>query len=483
MAVLENLEPQRVFYYFEEMTKIPHGTFDTKRVSDWCVGIANELGLECLQDDANNVIIKKPATEGYEDAEPVIIQGHLDMVCEKTQDSTHDFSKDPLDIYVEDGFIKARNTTLGADDGIAVAYAFAILESKDIPHPALEVVFTTDEETGMVGANAIDLSVLKGRMLINLDSDVEGTILAGCEGGYEHIIELPVEREEKEGTIVSININGLQGGHSGLDIHEQRGNANKLNGRLLMLLHQEGVDYQIASLKGGILPNVITPFATTEIVVCPCCVDKAVEIIKQYEADLKVEFGADEPNLVFTVETKEGQKVQALTKESTQKVVFFVTTTPDGVQCYSRDIKGLVETSLNLGIVDLRDEDVFMNFRCRSGVLSKKANLKLQLNAWAEYFGAKANIINEYPAWVYKVDSKLRPIVVDTYKHLFDKEPIVTTVHAGLECGLFADKLPGLDSVSFGPAAYEVHSVKERVDIASVERMWHFLKTILRNCK
>lgn len=432
------------------LTKIPHGTYNTKQISDYCVEFAKGLGLEYIQDEANNVIIKKPGTAGYENAEPVIIQGHLDMVCEKTQDSDHDFTKDPLDVYVEDGFVHARNTTLGGDDGIAIAYAMALLESDDIPHPPIEAVFTSDEEEGMGGANAIDMSVLKGRMLINLDSDVEGTLLAGCEGGYESPVIVPVEREEKEGTVITVNLNGLKGGHSGIEINEQHGNANKLIGRMLMALRYEGVNISLVEMNGGSKPNVITPFATAKFVVCPCCADKAKEVIAAYEADLRVEFGQDEPDFVFTVTAEEGQTVSAMTEESTKKAIFFVTATPDGVQCFSRDIKGLVETSLNLGIVTTGDDFIKGNFRVRSAVLSKKTAMKQTLAMWAEYLGGTIKVADEYPAWVYKTDSKLRPIMVDTYKEMFGKDPIVTTIHAGLECGLFSGKLEGLDCVSFG---------------------------------
>lgn len=480
---LENLEPKEVFHYFEELTKIPHGTYNTKEISDYCVNFAKELGLEYLQDETNNVIIKKGGTKGYENAEPIIIQGHLDMVCEKIQGSTHDFTKDPLDVYEEDGFVQARGTTLGGDDGIAIAYAMAILASKDLEHPPIEAVFTVDEEEGMGGANAIDLSVLKGRMLLNLDSEVEGTIVAGCEGGYENVIKLPVKREEREGTVLTIHINGLKGGHSGLEIHEQHGNANKLMGRLLMTLAAEGVDFALTEINGGSKPNVITPFGESKIILCPSLVQKAKNVIQSYANVLKSEFAQDEINLTLTVSEETGQKVNALSKESTKKVIFLVTATPDGVQCFSRNIKGLVETSLNLGIVKTEKEQVTVVYRVRSAVQSKKDNMKKVLAMWADCLGGTSSVEGEYPAWAYKTDSKIRPIVVDTYKELFGIEPKVTTIHAGLECGLFAGKLEGLDSVSFGPDMVSIHSPNEKLSIASTQRTWELLKAILKNCK
>ncbi|WP_461816193.1 aminoacyl-histidine dipeptidase [Faecalimonas sp.] len=480
---LENLEPKEVFHYFEELTRIPRGTYNTKAVSDYCVNFAKELGLEYIQDQANNVIIKKAGTKGYEESEPVIIQGHLDMVCEKIQGSTHDFMKDPLDVYEEDGFVQARGTTLGGDDGIAIAYAMAILASNELEHPPIEAVFTVDEEEGMGGANAIDLSVLKGRMLLNLDSDVEGTIVAGCEGGCENVVRIPIEREEKEGTVLTISVDGLRGGHSGLEIHEQHGNANKLMGRLLMTLAAEKVAFSLVKIDGGSKPNVITSFGESKIVLDSSDVEKAKEILQQCTHVLKDEFGQDEPDLSVIVSEEIDQKVCAMTTESKKKVIFLVTATPDGVQCFSRNIKGLVETSLNLGIVKTEEEQITAVYRVRSAVKSKKENMKKTLAMWAEFLGGTIAIEGEYPAWAYKIDSKIRPIVVNTYKELFGTEPKVTTIHAGLECGLFAGKLEDLDCVSLGPEMLSIHSPNEKLNVASTQRTWELLKAILKNCK
>lgn len=480
---LENLEPKEVFHYFEELTKIPRGTYNTKAVSDYCVNFAKELGLEYIQDQANNVIIKKAGTKGYEDADPIIIQGHLDMVCEKVQGSTHDFMKDPLDVYEEEGFVQARGTTLGGDDGIAIAYAMAILASDELEHPPIEAVFTVDEEEGMGGANAIDLSVLKGRMLLNLDSDVEGTIVAGCEGGCENVVRIPIEREEKEGTVLTISIDGLRGGHSGLEIHEQHGNANKLMGRLLMTLAAENVAFSLVEIDGGSKPNVITSFGESKIVLDPSDVEKAKEILKEYTDVLKEEFGQDEPDLSVIVSEELDQKVSAMTIESKKKVIFLVTATPDGVQCFSRNIKGLVETSLNLGIVKTEEEWLTAVYRVRSAVKSKKENMKKTLAMWAEFLGGTFSVEGEYPAWAYKIDSKIRPVVVNTYKELFGVEPKVTTIHAGLECGLFAGKLEDLDCVSLGPDMLSIHSPNEKLSVASTQRTWELIKAILKNCK
>ena len=480
---LENFEPKEVLYYFEELSKIPRETFHTKRVSDFCVKFAEDLGLEHYQDEANNVVIKKPGTPGYENADPVILQGHLDMVCEKVEGSTHDFRNDPLDVDVKDGFIYAKGTSLGGDDGIAIAYTMAILASKDIPHPPIEALFTVDEETGMGGAIAIDMSILKGRKLINIDSEQEGTLVVGCEGGYENVLTLPVEREEKEGTVFNITLKGLKGGHSGMEIHKQRGNANKLLGRLLMNLREANANFSLIDINGGSKPNVITPAAVVNFVACPCCVESIRKIIADFEATIREEFSNDENGLIFEVKETEGQTVKAMTKESTKKVVFLIAATPDGVQCFSRDIAGLVETSTNLGVLVTKESAVEVTFRVRSALKSKKANMKTTYAMWADFLGADIRVESEYPAWEFKADSELRPLMINTYKDLFGEEPKVETIHAGLECGLFAGKVEGLDSVSFGPNMSDVHSINEKLEIASVQRMWKYLKEILKNCK
>lgn len=482
MTALEQLEPQSVFHFFQELCKIPRGTFDTKRVSDYCVEFAKERGLEWIQDEAYNVIIKKAGTTGFEQSEPVIIQGHLDMVCEKTEGSTHDFSKDPIEVYVEGDCITAKDTSLGGDDGIAVAYALAILDSKTIEHPPIEAIFTTDEEVGMGGAGAIDLSPIQGRMLINIDSEVEGTLLAGCAGGFRHSIHIPVVRETKTGTVAEISVRGLRGGHSGIEIDQQRGNANKLMARILNSLSTE-VSYAFMEMNGGTKDNVITPTSKAKIMVTLEDAEKVKAHVALLKETMKAEFGADETALEITVQNTDNVTAEVCTKESTEKVVFLLISTPNGVQGFSRELKGLVETSLNLGIVATDEKQVDLIFMVRSSVESKKKEMKEILDAYAAYAGGTAEVSGEYPAWMYKSDSKLRPIMIETYEKMFGKVPEVTTIHAGLECGLLSGKRPELDCVSFGPNMYDVHSVNERLEIASVQRMWDYLLAVLKNCK
>ena len=479
MAVLDHLEPKKVFQYFEELSSVPRGTFYNEKISNWCVEFAQARNLECIQDGMGNIIIKKPGTPGYENSDPVIIQGHMDMVCEKTEDSDHDFENDPLELYIEDGFIKAKNTTLGGDDGIAMAYALALLDSDDIPHPPLEAIFTVDEEVGMGGANYIDMSCIKGNILFNIDSDVEGTILAGCAGGILETLDMPVEREIKSGYLVDIKVRGLRGGHSGSQTHEQRGNANKLIARILNSLNQDSEIYLVTA-EGGSKDNVIASSAQAQIITPDG--EKAAALVKEMEAIFRSEFSSDEPDLEVTCTVKEGFAA-VCTRESTDRIIFGLFCSPYGVQGLSRDLPGLVETSLNLGIVRTSAEKVSMVFYVRSSSNSKMTEMKYIFRAWAKALHAEQSEDGEYPAWMYQKDSKIRPLMVETYKELTGEDPIVTTVHAGLECGLLSGKKPTLDCVSFGPFNYDIHSVNERLDIASTQRTWELLKAVLAKLK
>lgn len=479
MAVLSELKPQEVFHFFEELCAIPHATFKTKRISDYCVNFAKERGLDYYQDEMNNVIIRKPGTPGYEDSEPVIIQGHLDMVCEKTENSTHDFDNDGLELEIVDGFVTAKDTSLGGDDGIAIAFALAVLDSKDMPHPPIEALFTVDEEIGMGGAGFIDMAQIKGKMLLNLDSDNEGVIIAGCSGGYVDTVAIPVERESVTGSVVTIQVKGLRGGHSGLDIHEQRGNSNKMMGRLLNHLNLN-TDIRLVSLDGGTADNVITSNTTAKLVAAD--VDAVLKMTEEMKANWLNELMGDEPGLQVLTEVAE-ETVDAMTKLSADRVIHFVFNSPYGVQEFSRAIAGAVETSLNCGVAVTSETEVKFLLYVRSAVKSKLDQIHESLCSFANILGGTCTMANDYPAWAYKADSKIRPIVVDTYTEMFGKEPVVSTVHAGLECGLLSGKKSDLDCVSYGPQMIDIHSTSERLDIASTERMWEFTKAILKNCK
>lgn len=482
MAVLEHVEPKKVFRFFEEISQIPRGTFDIDRISDFCVKFAEDRGLKVIQDDVKNVIIFKPGTAGYEDSEPVILQGHVDMVCEKTPDSNHDFKKDPLDLYVEDGYIKARNTTLGGDDGIAVAMAMAILDSDDIPHPPIEAVFTVNEETGMGGANGIDLSVLKGRKLINIDSDQEGVLTTGCAGGIRVSTEIPVVREDRKGVLVKVEIKGLRGGHSGSEIHEQRGNAHKLMGRVLRRISEETA-FCLMDIRGGSKENVIASENTANIVVSEGDAEKVSAVAAEMKAIFDNEFMGDEPGLAVTAETAGNGTYRAFNMESTGKVISYLIVNPYGVQGFSRKLEGLTESSLNIGVVETSENAVETAYLMRSSVESQKQYMRIQLEEFAKLIGAKVTIDSEYPAWEYNPDSELRKVMENIYRKMYGKDPVVYAIHAGLECGLFLGKRPDLDCVSMGPDMKDIHSFNESLDIASTERIWNYLREVLAALK
>lgn len=484
MAVLENLEPKKVFHFFEEISEVPRGTFHIEGISDYCTKFAKDRGLEVIQDSVGNVVIKKPGTPGYENSEPVILQGHMDMVCEKRPGSSHDFQKDPLKLKIVDGNIVAEDTTLGGDNGIALAMAMAILDSDDIPHPPLEVLFTVDEETGMGGAIAIDLSLFKGTMMINLDSEDEGIFTAGCAGGINYKNLIPVKRELVSGTELGIHIHQLVGGHSGYEITRQRGNANKMMGRLLDRISRD-TDFVIETIDGGSKDNVIAFDGTVKIVVKPEDVEKVKEQIRETKELWDAEFMGEEPALTVDVAEVKDISVEAFDKDSTDRVISYLIICPNGVIEYSRKLAGSVETSLNLGIVETNIEENYVkaSYQIRSSVESRKQQIKEQLDRCGKVVGAECIVASEYPGWQYNPESRLRTIMSDTYKDMYGKEPEVVSVHAGLECGLFIDKRPELDCVSIGSDLRDVHSVKESLDIASAARVWDYLKELLARLK
>jgi len=482
MRVLENLQPERVFYHFEEIAKIPHGSGNTKQISDYLVAFAKEHNLEHYQDEINNVIIIKEATEGYENADAVIIQGHMDMVCEKESDCDIDFEKDGLDLYVEDGFVKARGTTLGGDDGIAVAYGLALLEATDIAHPRLEVVITVDEETGMDGAYGIDLSMLKGKKMLNIDSDEEGIFLTSCAGGTSVEATIPVKRTTQTGVVLNVKVDGLFGGHSGAEIHKERGNASILMGRVLNNIANE-VPFGIISLAGGLKNNAIPRECNASILVPEEAISLVETIIAEQSETFKKEYFASDAGVKVTSVNTGVQEANILDFSSLNQVLAYLRLIPNGVQHMSQAIPGLVETSLNLGIMELK-EDVFVtDTSIRSSVGSRKEDLRDKLVNIIELVGGEAEVVGDYPAWEYKAESKLREEIAAAYKAVYGKEPEFTAIHAGLECGILSEKIEDLDCVSFGPANYDIHTPQERLNIESTERVWNFLVEYLKQAR
>lgn len=482
MSVLSSLKPERVFYYFEEICKIPHGSFNTKQISDYLVEFAKEHGLEYRQDESNNVVIKKPASAGYEKAPAVILQGHCDMVCEKTPGSAHDFTKDGLKLRTEGDYIFAEGTTLGGDDGIAVAYALAILEDDSLRHPALEIIITTDEEVGLLGAAALDTSDLKGTYMINMDSEEEGKLWISCAGGLSATCGIPVERMEAEGAKYEVTLGGLTGGHSGAEIDKLRANAIKMMGRFLFELSQT-TEFYLTELAGGQKDNAIPRSVRAVFLAGAEAKAEIREKAAVFQKDIRTEYSGTDEGVTVKVEEKGEAAEKALTPVSQQKVLFFLMQIPYGVQKMSGEIEGLVETSMNPGILSLEGDVCRVVASLRSSVGSAREALTAKVQYLTEFLGGDFTAEGEYPAWEYKKDSKLRDIMADTYEEVFGERPEVKAIHAGLECGVFYEKIPNLDCVSFGPTMYDIHTTEEKLSISSTERMWKYLLKVLENIK
>ena len=473
---LAGLEPASVFGYFEEICAIPHGSRNTKAISDYLVDFAKEHNLRYIQDSSNNVIIFQEGTAGYEDHAPVILQGHMDMVCEKDADCPLDMAVDGLDITHDEECVFARGTTLGGDDGIAIAYALALLADKSIPHPPLEVIITVDEEIGMLGAAAIDLSELNGRTLINLDSEEEGVFTVSCAGGATATINLPVERRAVYGPCIRLTVDGLQGGHSGAEIHKNRANANKIMGEFMSRI-QQLMPLCLTAFSGGSKDNAIPRSCQATMVAMGINLERINEIAETLQSEVRAQY--DEPEATVQAFDVDALGGNALTTECTAKVIGLLCATPNGVQAMSQEMPELVQTSLNLGIAKLGTA-MSLTFSVRSSVNTEKQELLSRLAELAKFYDASYSQMGEYPAWEYKQDSRLRELMVETYTRMFGKEPLVLAIHAGLECGLLGDKLTGLDCVSIGPQMHDIHTSRERLEIESTKRTWEFLLEILK---
>ena len=481
MNVLKGLEPASVFRFFEEICGIPHGSGDTKRISDYCVQFAKERGLEVRQDEFNNVIIREKGTPGYENAAPVMLQGHIDMVCEKEAGCDIDFAKDGLRLRLENGIVTADGTTLGGDDGIAAAYMLAILDSDTIPHPPLECVLTVDEEIGMLGAAAMDMSDLKSRIMLNIDSEDEGFLLVSCAGGMTARCLLPVERASMSGTKAEIKVTGCMGGHSGTEIDKGRANASMVLGEVLEALKKD-LPFRLVSVNGGLKDNAIPREAAAELVFADDA--GAAEKIAALGEALQKRFADADPEIrIAYAVVPAGQGPEPMTEESTERVIRALRSMPNGVQKMSADIEGLVQTSLNLGIMKTEAGQVSFAFSVRSSVEEEKQALRKELERVTASLGGTVEVQGEYPAWEYRKESPLRDLMVEVYTEQYGSAPVVQAIHAGVECGLFSGQLPGLDCVSFGPDMKDIHTPKESMDVESVRRTWDYLLEILRRCR
>ncbi len=481
MAILTGLQPSGVFEMFEQLCGIPHGSRNTKAISDFCVRFAQEHGLDYRQDDSNNVILFAPATPGMEQAQPVMLQGHLDMVCEKEADCPLDLQKEGLNLRTDGEWIWAEDTTLGGDDGIAVAYALAILADPAIPHPPLEVVLTTDEEIGMLGAAAIDLSEVKARRVLNIDSEEEGVLLAGCAGGATVCCHIPLMWTLKKGLRATVQITGLRGGHSGMEIQKGRANANKLMGRFLNEM-DEIFAYALCTVNGGNKDNAIARESTADVVILPERLAELTAFAAQRQEAYRAEYGEADPDITIAVAPGTEDTFEIMMGDCRRSVLSVLQQLPNGVQQMSRDIEGLVQTSLNLGILKVDFRGIHLTSSVRSSVNAEKQQLIQQLAEICGKLGGSCEVMGEYPAWEYKADSPLREIMTEVYLEQYGRKPAVEVIHAGLECGLLSGKLDGLDCVSFGPDIVDIHTTREKLSIPSVQRTWKLLLEVLKRC-
>lgn len=480
--VLRNQEPSDVFFYFEEISKIPRGSGNEQAISDYLVSFAKAHHLDVIQDAALNVLIRKPGTAGYENSPGVVIQGHMDMVCEKAPGIIHDFLKDPIRLQVQNDMIYATGTTLGADDGIAVAMGLALLASEDIPHPPLELLITTAEETGMDGAHALDPKSISGRTLINIDSEEEGILTVSCAGGCSARINIPVswETPDRSMNFLSLAVEGLKGGHSGIEIHKGRANANKLLARLLDQLSAK-MALVLCSIDGGSKHNAIAREAGALIGVRQ--EDEALlrGQLPALEASFRDEFKTADPDIRILLTESKIRPKQAMTAESAHHVIQFLYLIPNGIQSMSMDIQGLVESSLNLGVIETKEDRVEIISSLRSSVGSIKANIYHTIVAIANLTNGKVVEESSYPEWRYNPDSKVRALLADLYETMFDQKPRMNAIHAGLECALFDEMFHGeMDMISIGPTMGGVHTAEEHLSIPSTQRTWAFLKEALK---
>ncbi|MDU4862733.1 MAG: aminoacyl-histidine dipeptidase [Terrisporobacter othiniensis] len=483
---IENLQPELVFNYFAEISKVPRGSGNEQGISDYLAREGKQLGLEVVQDDNLNVLIKKPATKSYENAPTVIIQGHMDMVCEKNKGKEHDFTKDPIELRVDGDYLYATDTTLGADNGIAVAMGLALLASDDIQHPALEVIFTADEEETMNGAMNIKGELFKGEYIINLDSEEEGTITVSCAGGVTAVVTIDKEYKtvENKKSAYKIDIKGLLGGHSGMEIDKQRANSNVLMGRLLNHISNVcNIEFDLVSVEGGLKNNAIPREAECIILVNSNDESKLEKEINNALQVFKNEYKTSDPDVTIELEKCDKAYDKALNDKCKENIIELINLMPRGIQTMSMDIKGLVESSTNLGVIANNEENFVFEFATRSSVKSLKDDLNNRMTLLCNKLGVKLDLMDDYPEWEYAKDSKLEKICVDTYEEVMGKKPEIVAIHAGLECGLLLDAIKGAQAISIGPNLFDVHTPNEHLDIPSTKRTWKYLVAILKNIK
>lgn len=472
-------KPEKLFHFFEEISAIPRGSGNEKGISDYLVKFAKDRNLWVHQDEAYNVIIKKEGSEGAKDKEPVMLQGHIDMVCDKLAGVEHDFEKDGIDLVVKDGVLSANGTTLGADNGVAVALMMMVLDDDDIKHPPVECVFTTEEEVGLNGAQALDKSLITARTMINMDSEDEGVATISCAGGLRIQFTRPVKREAAEGSLLSIKIEGLLGGHSGMDISKERQNANLLMARMADHL-MRNTDGRLVTFAGGTKDNAITRECEASFIYANKEEAEKAEKLSCTLAEVMAdEITPDEPDFACEISLEEGRIASAIPAEDAKAFIGAIRLAPNGV--FSRNMKmdGFVVTSSNMGVVKADEDSLMIVVSPRSSVASLQENTKDRFQTLADTFGFTAEYSGEYPGWSFVEKSRIREVFIESYRELFGKELKVEAIHAGLECGLFSEALPGLDAIAVGPTLYDVHTPDEHVPLDSFERFYELLKDVL----
>lgn len=477
--ILEGIKPEKVFEYFEEISAIPRETGNCKAISDYVCDFARNHNLKYVQDDLYNVVVYK---DGYssDSCEPVILQGHMDMVCEKSFDyeAKHDFSKDGLKISYLDDYIYAKGTTLGADDGIAIAYMLSILDDDSLKIPPIEALFTVDEENGMKGAIGFDASVLRGKRLINLDHEVEGELLTCCAGGKRVKLRIPVKYTTKSGIGYNITVCGLNGGHSGVEIDKGRGNANLLLGRMLHTI-TKNMQFEIKYIGGGLTDSAIPREAKAEIIIDPADIDTLENVVEEYSHIICNEFEGVEENMMIYCENMGEEEAKVLELENKRQIGFLLNTIPDGIIKMSRTNDGLVRTSLNSGIMKLADDYFTLIVNMRSLADSEKEALSDKLQYLIETIGGDYIVETDYPAWEYDENSPLRETAFEVFQNIFGHNPKMKGFHAGLECGVLFGKIPGLDILALGPYILNIHTPKEKLSISSANRTYEYLVSLL----
>ncbi len=470
-SIFGGFKPGHLWRRFEDILKIPHCSGNEKAFGDYVLAVAKDLGLEAKRDKVGNVLARKPATPGHEKAEGVILQGHLDMVGEKNSDVVHDFAKDPIRATIKGEWVQAEGTTLGADNGIGVATCLAVMEDKDLVHGPLEFLFTVDEETGLTGANKLAKGWLQGTMLLNLDSEEEGTFTIGCAGGADSIITLALKRKKAaSGNLHRLSISGLRGGHSGIDIHQGRGNAIKLLARMLGQAQKEH-RFGLVQVEGGNKRNAIPREAWAQIAVPLAAVKGLAKSFKEAFEKIRSEYKTVETGIKYSFDKADGREF-ALAAESQQNLLNLLLGLPHGVVAMHPEIAGLVETSTNLAIIRCEKKQAEIICSTRSSIASALQATREVLVAVCALAGARISLENGYPGWMPNLKSPLLAKLLEVYRKTTGKEAEVKAIHAGLECGIIGEKYPGMDMISFGPTLQHPHSPDERVHIGSVERFW-----------